>query len=65
MSAALKDTHISLIRPGDTVFHDGKVRTVCRSDLKYDGFMGITLFGDCYRLGARPVQRLVLRRVNR
>jgi hypothetical protein len=64
MSAAIKDTHISLIRAGDTVFHDGKLRTVCRSDLKNDAFIGPTLFGDSYVLGVRPVQRLVLRRVS-
>lgn len=57
---AFREMHVSLIRVGDTVFHDGKVRTVGRSDLKNDGFMGPTLFGDSYLLGLRPVLRLVM-----
>ena len=57
----MEEVHISRIHAGDTVFHAGKVRTVCRSDLKSDDFMGPTLFGDSYLLGRRPVQRLVMR----
>jgi len=47
--------HISRIRSGDTIFHKGKDRTVCKKDIKYDDFMGISIFGDCYRLGTIPV----------
>ena len=49
-------THIDMIRAGDTVQHNGELRTVCKSDLKYGGFMGTSLFGDSYRLGTVPVQ---------
>lgn len=49
-------THITMIRPGDTVLHNDKLRTVCTSDIKRGGFMGATLFGDSYRLGNMPVQ---------
>ncbi|ESW38558.1 hypothetical protein O164_16955 [Pseudomonas taiwanensis SJ9] len=45
-----------MIRAGDTVQHNGELRTVCKSDLKYGGFMGTSLFGDSYRLGTVPVQ---------
>lgn len=55
-------THISRIRAGDTVLHDGKQQTVCQSNLKRDSFMGITLFGDSYRLGYLPVQKVVIER---
>lgn len=50
-------THISNIQPGDTVIHNGKVVTVCVKDLKR-GFCGRTLFGDSYRLGTLPVERI-------
>lgn len=53
--------HIGDIRPGDTVSHNGCLRTVCRSDIKR-GFMGTTLFGDCYRLGHVPVDRVTFNR---
>lgn len=53
------EVHISQIRPGDTILHtDGEVRTVCRSNIRVDNFMGITLFGDSYRLGTIPVKKL-------
>ena len=50
------NTHINTIRAGDTVLHNGELRTVCNSDIKRGGFMGTSLFGDSYRLGTLPVQ---------
>ena len=58
----IQKVHISLIRPSDTVFHEGKVMTVCSQNLKAGGFMGPTLFGDSYVLGLKPVQRIVMQR---
>ena len=52
-------THISLIRNGDTAEVDGSLKTVSRGDIKR-GFMGITLWGDSYRLGTIPVQRAIV-----
>lgn len=53
------EVHISQIQPGDTILHtDGKVRTVCRSNIKRGGFMGTSLFGDSYRSGTIPVKKL-------
>lgn len=55
------EVHISQIRPGDTILHiDGIVRTVCRSDIKQNSFMGISLFGDTYQLGTIPVKKLTI-----
>jgi hypothetical protein len=54
----IKEVHIKTIRSGDTIKHtDGHVRTVCASDIKKSEFMGVTLFGDSYRLGNLPVQK--------
>jgi hypothetical protein len=47
--------HISDIKAGDTVEHNGGLRTVCQRDIKRDPFMGTSLFGDTYRCGTRPV----------
>ena len=49
--------HISLIRVGDAVLHNGKEMTVCVKDMRRDSFMGSLLFGDSYRLGTRLVLR--------
>tara|TARA_B100000929_G_scaffold197599_1_gene156804 strand:+ start:11308 stop:11568 length:261 start_codon:yes stop_codon:yes gene_type:complete len=56
----VRKIHVSLVRGGDTVFHDGKVKTVCFNDVGYDSFMGHKLFGDSYVLGRKPVQRIVM-----
>lgn len=47
--------HISQIRVGDVVMHQGAARTVGRNNLRRDPFMGQLLFGDCYCLGHKPV----------
>ena len=58
MNFNIKEVHISEIRPGDTVEHNGAICTVCRNNIKTGGFMGRTLFGDSYRLGIDPVRKL-------
>lgn len=53
------DVHISQIKPGDTVFHNGELKTVCRNNIKHDRFVGYTLFGDSYRLGSVNVRKVI------
>ena len=49
-------THIDLIRPGDTVeINGGSSKAVCGKDIRR-GFMGVTLWGDSYRMGTIPVR---------
>ena len=56
---ATEEVHISRIMPGDTIYHNGKEMTVCKKDITRDDFMGISIFGDCYRLGTTPVLRVL------
>lgn len=42
----IKNTHISDIKAGDTIRHNGEMRTVSGTDIKGDAFIGKTLFGD-------------------
>lgn len=58
-NAKLESVHISKIQVGDTVHHDGYLRTVSGNNLKRDSFIGTTLFGDSYRLGTIMVQKVV------
>lgn len=53
-----KEIHISEIRVGDTIIHDGIMRTVCGRVLKSDTFMGTTLFGDSYKSGHKLVTKV-------
>lgn len=52
-----EEVHISDIKWGDTVFHDGYIRTVGKKDIKKGGFMGDTLWGDSYKGGRDMVKR--------
>lgn len=53
-----EQTHKTAIRAGDVIEHDGRVVTLCARDIKRDSFMGVTIRGDSYMLGRKPVIRL-------
>ena len=55
----VENVHISMMRVGDTILDtDGLLRTVCRNNIERDPFMGLSLFGDTYNLGTKPVKRV-------
>jgi hypothetical protein len=47
--------HISEIRAGDIIIHNEEPRTVNAQDIKKSEFMGVTIFGDSYQTGRKPV----------
>ena len=52
------------IRVGDTIIdNDDKIKLVSQGNLKYNEFMGLTLFGDCYKLGMQKVRKLIYKGV--
>lgn len=51
-----KMVHKSEIRVGDTVLHNGELRTVGKEAFGNDEFMGLTLWGDSYRCGYKMVE---------
>lgn len=59
MSYDIQLTNKDNIKIGDTILcNDGKLRTVCRNN-RTNGFMGLCLFGDSYRLGHEKVKRVI------
>ena len=55
---------IQEIKIGDTIIdNDDKIKLVSQGNLKYDKFMGLTLFGDCYKLGTQKVRKLIYKGV--
>lgn len=61
-SASYEVVPVSVIRVGDTVINKaGQEVTVGKNDIKNDKFMGITLFGDSYKLGTEKITRVVYR----
>jgi hypothetical protein len=55
----INSVHISQISAGDTIEHNGKLTTVSGNNIKSNMFYGITLFGDSYNLGCKPVKKVV------
>ena len=52
-------THISQIKIGDTIISkDGYMRTICKSNLGGDSFMGKTINGDSYKSGHELVKKV-------
>lgn len=54
-----ESVHISNISAGDIIIRNGLVTTVSGNNIKRNTFMGTTLFGDSYRLGHTPVEKVV------
>lgn len=55
------EVDISSIQCDDVIIcTDGEIRTVNKNYIKYDKFMGISLFGDTYNLGTRKVKKVIL-----
>lgn len=55
------DTHISDIKAGDTIRHNGEVKTVSGNNIGGNTFIGKTLFGDSYNLGHKQVEMVVFK----
>ena len=53
----IEKVHISRLRIGDVIKHNGYFRTIGKDDIKFSSFMATTVFGDSYRLGKRLVTR--------
>jgi hypothetical protein len=51
----MKEVHISQVRSGDAIIHNGELVTVASNNIKHCAFMGTTIFGDSYNLGYKLV----------
>jgi len=50
--------HMGQIKAGDTIEFEGKHRTVCKKDIRYCSFMGVSIFGSTYIYGRQKVKRI-------
>lgn len=57
----IEEVHISTIKGGDTVMHNGEMKTVSFNNIKKDSFMGSSIFGDSYKLGRTPVKKIIFK----
>lgn len=55
-----KEVHITEIQSGDTILHNGEIKTVSGNNIKHCNFMGKTLFGDSYRSGHKLVTKVTV-----
>ena len=56
----IEEVHICRIRVGDLVLHEGQVKTVTKTNIGGDAFMGRAIWGDCYHSGHKKVKRVTL-----
>lgn len=56
------DCHISQIKPGETVEHEGQLRTVSKRNIGWTEFFGTSLFGDNYQLGTLKVRKVIFQK---
>lgn len=49
-------THKNDVKVGDTIIHQGALRTMGKESFTHDQFMGRLILGDSYRLGYEMVQ---------
>ncbi len=54
----VENVNIKTLAAGDTIRHLGHLRTVCQADLRNDAFFGLSVFGDSYNLGQKPVEKV-------
>lgn len=54
----MEQIHITDVKIGDAILHNGEVKTVCNQTRKVCQFMGVTLFGDSYNIGNKLVTRV-------
>lgn len=60
MNYNIKEVHISTINAGDTIISkDGYMRTICKSNLGGDSFIGKTINGDSYKSGHELVKKVI------
>ena len=58
MKYKIELVNIKEIKHGDTILHNGEFHTVDRTHFKNCPFMGLTLLGDSYNLGYKPVKKV-------
>lgn len=50
---------LNSIQAGDAVLHNGKLRTVSKSDIHRDHFMGVSIFGDSYHIKRKVIKCVI------
>lgn len=56
------EAHVSDIKHGDTILENGELVTVSRNYIKRDPLVGITVRGNSYHGGRKPVLKAVIKR---
>ena len=56
------EVNISEIKEGDTIEIEGVTKTICKNNIKYNDFMGKTLFGDNFKSGTKKVKKVIFKK---
>jgi hypothetical protein len=55
----IEEVHISTIESGNTILHNGEIKTVSKINIKKSDFMKTSIFGDSYNLGYKKVKKII------
>jgi|14BtaG_2_1085337.scaffolds.fasta_scaffold21476_3 hypothetical protein len=55
MQCTINKKHISKVCSGDTIFHQGEIKTLGDRWISHCPFMGKSIWGDSYHSGYKPV----------
>ena len=62
MKYEIVETHIADIQHGDSIVENGELVTLSRSYINNDPFLGLTIRGNSYNGGRKPVLKAVIKR---
>jgi len=60
-NTVIREVHISTLKAGDTVKHNGLIQTLSKNNIGKSSFMGSSIFGDSYQLGQIKVKKVLFR----
>lgn len=56
----IKLTDKKAIKVGDTILHNGELKTINTNDITTSQMMGLCIFGDSYNLGYKQVKKAIV-----
>ncbi len=62
LNYSIIERHISVIKNGEAILHNDCIMTVSNNNIKRGG-LGLTIFGDSYHCGYKPVKLVEFKHV--
>ena len=63
MNYDIIEKNINYVKAGDTILHNNELKTLTWQNIKYNEFMGLSIFGDNYQCGHKKVKVVMFKEV--